>query len=138
MRMTWQLADMASSSKLFGIVLFFFSSIVTGPSFMSIASLVLEILQFFSIRYWPEIRKSKIYMSEFLLNISRLSWVGYTNLIKCYWILENAWVTTFTISELLRDNQRWCGDRGWLYSLPRLGLKKCLCSVFIYSGPSFK
>ena len=27
-------------------------------------------------------------------------------LIKCYWILQNARVTAFTISELLRENQK--------------------------------
>ena len=29
-----------------------------------------------------------------------------TSLIKCYWFLQNARVTAFTVSELLRENQQ--------------------------------
>ena len=43
------------------------SILVTGPSFMSILSLVLELWQFSFIRDWPEIRKSEIPPSEFCL-----------------------------------------------------------------------
>ena len=39
----------------------FLSSLVTGPSFMSISLLVLELWQFSFIRDWPEIWKSEIH-----------------------------------------------------------------------------
>ena len=94
----------------FDVVLFLLSSLVTGPSFMSISSLVLELWQFSFIRDWPEIRKSEIPPSEFcpisgdwgelgIPNLARMS------LIKCYWMLQNARVTAFTVSELWRENQ---------------------------------
>ena len=44
--MTSQFADMTSSSSFFDVVLFLLSSLVAGPSFMSIVSLVLELGQF--------------------------------------------------------------------------------------------
>ena len=31
-------------------------------------------------------------------------------LIKCYWMMQNASVTAFTVSELLRENQQVRGD----------------------------
>ena len=65
MTMTSQFSDMMSSSNFFDVVLFLLSSLVTGPSFMSISSLVLELWQFSFIRDWPEIRKSEIPPSEF-------------------------------------------------------------------------
>ena len=46
-------------------VLFFWLSLVTGPSFMSISSLVPELWHLSFIRDWPEIRKSEIPTSEF-------------------------------------------------------------------------
>ena len=72
----------------FDVILFFLSSLVTGPSFMSISSLVLELWQFTFIRDWPEILKSEIPPSEFCLisgdwgelGIPTLAWVF---LIKC-------------------------------------------------------
>ena len=48
---------MTSSSISFDIPVFLLSGLVTGPSFMSISSQVLEIWQFTFIRDWPEIRK---------------------------------------------------------------------------------
>ena len=65
MTMTLQFPDMTSSSSFFHVVLFFISSLITGPSFMTISSLVLELLQFSFIMDWPEIRKSEISLSEF-------------------------------------------------------------------------
>ena len=62
--MTSQFADMKSSSHFF-VVLFLLQSFVTGSSFMSISSLVLELLEFFVIRDRPEIRKSEMPPSEF-------------------------------------------------------------------------
>ena len=98
---------MTSSSNFFDVVLFLLFFLVTGPSFTSISSLVLELWQFSFMRDWPEIRKSEIPQSEFcpisgdwgklrIPNLARMS------LIKCYWMLQNARVTGFTISELLR------------------------------------
>ena len=96
--------------NFFDVVLFLLSSLVTGPSFMSISSLVLELWQFSFIRDWPEIRKSEIPSSEFcpisgdwgklwIPNLARMS------LIECYWMLQNSRVTAFTVLELLRENQ---------------------------------
>ena len=70
----------------------------------------MELWQFAFIRDWPEIRKSEIPSSEFcpiskdwgeleITNLARMS------LLKCYWMLQNARVTAFIISELLRENQ---------------------------------
>ena len=63
--MTSQFSDMASSSNFFEVVFFLLSSLVLGPSFMPISSLVLELWQFSFIRDWLEIRKSEILPSEF-------------------------------------------------------------------------
>ena len=108
--MTSQFSDMTSTSIFFDVVLFLLSSLVTGPSFMSISLLVLELWQFSFIRDWPEIRKSEIPPSEFcpisgdwgelwIPNLARMS------LIECYWMLQNSRVTAFTVLELLRENQ---------------------------------
>ena len=109
MTMTSQFSDMTSASNIFDVVLFLLSSLVTGPSFMSISSLVLELWQFSFIRDWPEIRKSEIPPSEFcpisgdwdkfwIPNLARMF------LIECYWMLQNSRVTAFTVFELLREN----------------------------------
>ena len=85
-------------------------SLVTGPSFMSISLLVLELWQFSFIRNWPEIRKSEIRRSEFfqisgewgklwIPNLARMS------LIECYWSLQSSRVTASIVFELLRENQ---------------------------------
>ena len=81
--------------KLFDVALVLLSSLVTGSSFMSISSLVVELWQFLFIRDWPEIRKSEISPSQ-LCPISR-DWgeLGITNLartslIKFYWMIQNA------------------------------------------------
>ena len=97
---------MTSSSKIFDVVLFLLSSLVTGPIFMS----CLELWQFSFIRDWPEIRKSEIRSSEFcpisgdwnelwIPNLARMSLIEYC------WMLHNSRVTTFTVFELLRENQ---------------------------------
>ena len=56
---------MTSTSNFFDVVLFLLSSLVTGPNFMSMSSLVLELWQFSFIRDWPENRKSEIPTSEY-------------------------------------------------------------------------
>ena len=110
MIMVSQIFGMTSSPFFFYVFLFLLSSVVTGLSFMSISSLVLELWQLSFIRDWPEIRKSEIPPPEFcpisgdrgklgIKNFTRMS------LIKCYWMLENASITAFTISELSREYQ---------------------------------
>ena len=91
--------------KLFDITLFFLSSLVTGPSFMSISSLVLELWQFSFIREGPEIWKSEILLSEFC----QIFGTGESCQTWGYQMLQKYRVTTFTFSELLRENQQGRG-----------------------------
>ena len=97
--------------NFFDVVLFLLWILVIGPSFMSISSLVLELWQFYFIRDWPEIWKSEIPPSEFwpifgdwgklwIPNLARMS------LIKPYQMLQDARVSAFTVSELLREKQQ--------------------------------
>ena len=125
--MTSQFSDMTSSSNFFDVVLFLLSILVTGPSFMSISPMVLELWQFSFIRDWSEIRKSEIPPSEFFpisgdwgeLEIPKLTPMS---LIKRYWMLQHARVTAFTVSELLRENQQ--GGEKLPHPPPRLELKE--------------
>ena len=139
-KMTSEFSDMTSSSNFFDLVLFLLSSLVTGPRFMSISSLVLELWQFSFIRDWPEIRKSEIPPSEFcpisgdwgklwIPNLARMS------LIECYWMLQNSRVTAFTVFELLRENQL---GRRVVKLLPPTQIRvKCLTNVsFLLFIPS--
>ena len=83
---------------------------------MSISSLVLELWKLFSfIQDWPEIWKLEIPLSEVWPLSGDWGKLGIRNLsrvflIKCYWMLQNAIVTVFTVSELLRENHQ--GGRG--------------------------
>ena len=91
--------------------LFLFSSLVTGPSYTLIPSLVMKLWQFSFIRDWPEICKSEIHPSEFCpisgyWNMLIIPSLARLSLIKCYWILQNSRVTAFTVSESLRENQQ--------------------------------
>ena len=72
MTVTSQFVNMMPSSNSFDIFLFLLSSLVTGPSFMSMSSLVLEMWQFSFIRDWPEIQKLEIPPVWVLSNIWRL------------------------------------------------------------------
>ena len=90
--------------KFFDVVFFLLSNLVTGPSFMSISSLVLELWQFSFIRDWPEIRKSEIPPSEFCPISGDWGKLWIPNLagmspIKYYWMLQNS------VFESLRENQ---------------------------------
>ena len=127
--MTSQISDITSTSTFFDLVLFLLSSLVTGPTFMSTSSLVLELWQFSFIRGWPEIWKSEIPPSEFcpisgdwgelwLLDLARMS------LTQCYWMLPNSRVTAFTVFELLRENQLGGGGKITPPHPPRLGLNE--------------
>ena len=58
---------------------------------------------------WPEIWKSEIHPSEFRSISGDWGKLGIPNLLrmslmKCYWMLQNARFTAFTVSELLREN----------------------------------
>ena len=74
------------------LITFCFYCQVTGPSFMSILSLVPDLWQFSSIRDWPEIQKLEIPPLDFCplsgdwgeLEISSLPRMC---LMKCYWVL---------------------------------------------------
>ena len=122
MTITSQFSDMTSTSNFFDVVLFFLSSLVTSPSFMSISSVVLKSS---FVRDWPEIRKSETpsYLSPKsgdwgelrIPNVARMS------LIECYWMLQNSRVTTFTVFELLRESQLGGGVK-ITTPPPRLGL----------------
>ena len=46
------------------------------------------------------------------LGMPNLAWMS---LVKCYWMLQNARVTGFTVSELLRENQQERGGGGVHY-----------------------
>ena len=110
MTMTSQFSDMTSSSIFFEVVLFLLSSLGTGPSFMSISSLVLELWQFYFIRDWPKIQKSEILPSGFCpisgdggeLWIPNLARMSLKNITEC---CNMPGVTGFTVFELLRENQ---------------------------------
>ena len=102
MTMTSQFANIISSSNIFDAVLFLLSNLVTGPSFIPILSLVLELWQFSFIRDWAEIRKSEITSSEFCPIEIEITNLAPMSLIKCYSVLQNARVTAFTLSDLLR------------------------------------
>ena len=95
--MTSQLHDMTLSSIYFDNILFLLSSLVIGPSFMSISSLVLELWEFSFLRNWPEIWKSEVFP-----NIWRLGQVRDNEMLLN---AQNAKVIAFTVSQLLRENQ---------------------------------
>ena len=98
---------------LYGHIFFdvILSSLVTGPSFMSISSLFLEFWRFSFIKDWPETWKLEILLSEFYPISGDWGKLGMPNLarmflMKCYWILQVAKVKSFTFTELLRKNQQ--------------------------------
>ena len=108
MIMTSQFPEMTSLSKFFEMD--HLSRLVTGPIFLSISSLVLELWQFSFIRNWPEIWKLEIPLSEFCPISGDWSelWIpnlAQMSLIECHCMLQNFWVTAFTVFELLRENQ---------------------------------
>ena len=96
--MASQLLDMTSSLNIFW-------RLVTGPLVMSISSLVLQLWEFSFIRDWPETRKLEIPPFKFcpisgdwdklwIRNLAQMS------IIECYWMLQNARVTAFTVFKL--------------------------------------
>ena len=127
MTVTSQFPDMTSSSN-------FFDGIVSHATFsyrfnfdvnIMTGSLVLELWQFTFMRDWSEIQKSEIPPSGFYPISGDTGELGIPNLermslMKYYWLLQNARVTSFTVFELLRENQQ---GEVKLPSPPRLGLK---------------
>ena len=102
---------MTSSSIFFDVAVFVLSSLMTDLSFISVPLLVLDLSQFLFIRDWPEIQKSEIPPSEFCPISGDRGKLAIPNLaemfvMRYYWILQNARVTVFTVSELLRENQQ--------------------------------
>ena len=102
--------------------------------FMSISLLVLELWPFPFIRDWPEIRKSEICPSEFCPISRNWSELGIPNLaraslIKCYELLQNARVTVFTVSELLREYQQDNLSNFTFPPPPKLGLSHGICTL---------
>ena len=100
--------------KYFDVVLSLLPNLVTGPSFMPISSLALELWQFPFTRDWPEIQKSEIPPSEFFSISGDWGELGIPNLkrmslIKFYRMLKNARVTAFTVFGLLMENQQGGG-----------------------------
>ena len=88
----------------FNVSVFLLSILVTDPKFMSISLLVLVLWQFLFIRDWPEIQKFEIPSSEFYPKSQVCGELGTLNLtrispMKSYWMLQNARVTAFTVSE---------------------------------------
>ena len=151
MTMTSQFSNMTSTTIFFEIILFLLSILVTGPSFIPIWSLVLELWHFFFIRDWPEIRKSEIPPSAFcpisgdrsklwIPNLARVS------LIEWYWMMQHSRVTALTFFELLRENQLVRGG-GCKITLrhpspphthtPRLGLRTVVVTKLLASGILF-
>ena len=63
--MTTKLIEMTSSSIFLDVVVFLLSKLVTGPNFMSMSWLVLEVWKISFIKDCREIRKSEIQPSEF-------------------------------------------------------------------------
>ena len=114
MRMTSQFSEMTSSAIFFDVVLFLLWSLVSYQYHWSrfhaiiiTGSGVMIICFYKGLARNSEIGNTP---SEFC-SISgdcgneKIPNLERTSLIKCYWMLQNAWVRTFTISELLRENQ---------------------------------
>ena len=99
---------MRSSTKLFfDVVYYFLSSLVTGPSFMSISSQVLELWQFSFLSDWTEIQKSELVLSDVFPIPGDWSKLGIPNLaqmslMKCYWMLrkKKRKIVTFWIGKI--------------------------------------
>ena len=127
-----QFANMTSSSIFFGVAVFILLILVTGPSFMSMQLLLLELWQFFFIKDRPEIQKSEIPPSEFCpisgdwgkLGKPNLAKIPQMNFTEC---CKMPRLQLLPVSELLSENQK--GGIKLPPSPPRLGLKSDLVSL---------
>ena len=88
--------------NFFDVALFHLSSSVTGPSFMSISSLVLELWQFTFIRDWPEILKWEI---------PCLSFAQYLGLVRDTKFGSNVF------NEMLLNSAKWQGNSFYRFSV---------------------
>ena len=122
-------------ANFFDVNVFFLSSLVIGPSFMSISLLVLEIWQFsFYKGLARNLEVGNIPVWAFP-KIWRLGWIRdtkfRTNVNECCKMP----VTSFTISELLKENQQGEGvGKITSHSIVRRGY---LSPLFKQSSPFF-
>ena len=97
----------------FDVALFLLSRLVTGPRFMTISALTLELWQFSFIKDWPEIRNRKypvcVFPNIWRLGLVRDTKFGMNVSNKILLNTANARVTAFTVSKLLRENQQEWG-----------------------------
>ena len=110
----------------FDVPVILLSILVTGPNFMSMSLLVLELSQFSFKKDSPEIQKFEILLSEFWPISSdwgelRIPNLARIFLMKCYWMQQNFGVAFFTVLELLRENQK---GLKLLPLPPRLGISE--------------
>ena len=123
----WQWPHNFSTGRhgnFFDFAVFPLSSLVTGLSFMLISLLVLKLWQFLFVRDSPKMQKLEIPLSWFLSDTWRLGRVRDTKFgtsVSNEKLLNAAkWqVTVFTVSELLRLN-----NRGMTFTPSGLGLKQ--------------
>ena len=108
MTTTSQFFDMKRHRQFFLTFFFLFllSNLVTGPSFMSKSSPVLELWQSGNqISGNPEIPPSEVFPIFRDWGELRIPNLARMSQIKCYLMIQNAKVIAFTVSQLLRENQ---------------------------------
>ena len=136
MTMTSQFVDMTLWLIFFDVVLFRLSSLVTGPSFMAISSLVLELWQFFykELTRNPKIRNTPVWRLPNIWGFGRVrdtkfginvSYKILRNVAKCqdysfyrFWVIKG---------KLTRGGGGQGQGRGRITALPpplRLGLRE--------------
>ena len=127
MTMTSRFPVKSSSPKFFDVAVFLLSCLVTGPSFMSIWSLVPELWQFSFIKDWPKNQKLEIPPSEFcsisgdknelgIRNWPNVSKELLLNAAKChsyscycFWVIKGHLPRVFASPPRLGLNKRrWC------------------------------
>ena len=111
MTVTYNLPTRRHPKVFFDVAVFLLSGLVTGPRFMAISLLGMELWQFSFITDWPKIWKSEIPLSEFCPISGDRGELGIPNfgrmfLMTSYRMLQNCRVTAFTVSELKRENQQ--------------------------------
>ena len=111
MTVTYNLLTWHNPQVFFVVAVFLLSGLVTGPSFMAISLLGMELWQFSFITDLPKIWKSEIPLSEFCPISGDCGELGIPNfgrifLMTSYRMLQNYRVTAFTVSELIRENKQ--------------------------------
>ena len=131
-------------SSIFNFIVFLWSILVAGPSFMPISLLVLELLQFLLIRVWPGTRKLEILPSKFCPIFRNWSKLGIPSLArmsltKLFSMLQNSKFTASTLSELLRENQQGVevkiapNDLGWKHRGQKKNSHSLCIKIFLYN-----